>query len=298
MGPVGLARVVLPVTALPYGILGLRTRRGWRWWRVVTGRRAAPVDPYHAAADRWLLGDDIQAAAARLLLDGLATVNHRGNLAVTAAGADPQADAGHRVPDALLAALRRRTAPVALGNLVSRDVEFATARAEFHAACGNRLRLRRPVMPGGTDRLATPAVWAAWAVWAVLAVITVTTVALIRTDPHGPVEGTAATATWCALVAQIVVLVGYGRPRDAHRREADPGAAPALGDVHPALTELVARDSQAAARLRVSRRRTRRGRNRGRPRGPRHPAVASQAISSPAIASQASPNGRSPAGKA
>ncbi|MFE3761024.1 hypothetical protein ACFXPI_04560 [Streptomyces sp. NPDC059104] len=277
MDPVGLARVVLPVTALLYGILGLRTPRGRRWWRGVTGRRAAPVDPYRAAADRWLLGDDVQAAAAGLLLDGLATVNHRGNLAVTAAGADPRADAGHPVPNALLAALRRRTAPVALGNLVSRDVEFATARAEFHAVCRDRLGPRRPVVPGGTGRPAASAASAASAVWAVLAVIVVTTVALIRTDPQGPVEGAAATATWCALVAQIVVLVGYGRLRDARRREAEPGAAASSSDAHPALTELVARDPQAAAWLRVSRRRTRRGRNRGRPRGPRRPAVASPA---------------------
>ncbi|WP_331738145.1 hypothetical protein [Streptomyces sp. NBC_01276] len=270
MDPVGLARVVLPVTALLYGMLGLRTRQGRRWWRVVTGRRPAPVDPYHAAVGRWSLGDDVQAAAAGLLLDGLATVNHRGNLAVTAAGADPGADAGHPLPDALLAALRRRTAPVALGNVVSRDAEFATARAEFHAACRDRLRSRLPVRPGGTDRLAAPAVWA------VLAVIVVTAVALIRTDPHGPVEGTAATATWFALVAQIVVLVGYGRLRDANRREADPGAGAAPNDVHPALTELAARDPEAAAWLRVSRRRTRRGRNRGRPRGARRPAAAAR----------------------
>ncbi|WP_412079621.1 hypothetical protein ACLF6K_39565 (plasmid) [Streptomyces xanthophaeus] len=165
MDPVELACVVLPVTALLSGVLGMRTLQERKWWRVVRERSAALlVDPYHAATGRWWAGDDVQAAAARLLLDGLVTVNHRGNLALNAAGADPQADGGHPLPNALLAALRRRTAPASLGNIALRDRAFATAQEEFHAACRKRLRSRLPTMPGGSGRLATLAVWAGLAV--------------------------------------------------------------------------------------------------------------------------------------
>ncbi|MFD5539925.1 hypothetical protein ACFWIJ_19450 [Streptomyces sp. NPDC127079] len=95
---------------------------------------AAPVDPYRAAAGRWLTEDDIQAAAARLLLDGPVTINHRGNLALTGIGADVARTAGHPLPDALLAALRRRTAATTLGIIASRDPVFRAAHAEFHGA--------------------------------------------------------------------------------------------------------------------------------------------------------------------
>lgn len=220
------------------------------------------VDPYHAATGRWWPGDDVQAAAARLLLDGLVTVNHRGNLTLTAAGTDPRADAGHPLPNALLAALRRRTAPAPLGNIALRDRAFGTAQEEFHAACRKRLRSRLPTMPGGTGRLA------ALTVWAGLAVIVWTAITMIGTDPHGPVEGTAATATWFALVAQIVCLVRYGRLRDDARREAHLNEGLIREKAHPALTDLAARHPETAARLRVSRLRTRRRRNRG-PRRPR-----------------------------
>ncbi|MGW7175356.1 hypothetical protein [Streptomyces xanthophaeus] len=112
MDPVALASVVLPVTAVLYGVLAMRTFQERRWWPVAA-RRAAElvVDPYHAAGGLWLLWDDAQAAAARLLLDGLVTVNRRGNLTLTEAGTDPRVLVGHPVPDSLLAALRRRTAP-------------------------------------------------------------------------------------------------------------------------------------------------------------------------------------------
>ncbi|WP_405715402.1 hypothetical protein OG264_37370 [Streptomyces xanthophaeus] len=151
MDPVALASVVLPVTAVLYGVLAMRTFQERRWWRVAA-RRAAElaVDPYHAACGLWLPWDDAQAAAARLLLDGLVTVNRRGNLTLTEAGADPRVLIGHPVPDALLAALRRRTAPAPLGNVVLRDAAFRTVREDFHAACRERLRSRLPAQPGGT----------------------------------------------------------------------------------------------------------------------------------------------------
>ncbi|MET9610147.1 hypothetical protein ABZZ17_34590 [Streptomyces sp. NPDC006512] len=262
MNPVELACVVLPLTALLYGMLGMRVRQERRWWgRFVTRRIAAlVVDPYHAAAGRRPLGDDVQAAAARLLLDGLVTVTRRGNLALTAAGSDPGAGAGHPVPDALLAALRRRTAPASLGNVHARDAELRAAREEFHTACRNRLRSRLPAKPGRAGRPA------AWAVWATLAVIVGTALALVGTDPHGPAEGAAATATWFAVPVQIGCLVRYGRLRDDARREALLSEGRSRNAPHPALAELAARDPETADRLRVSRGRTRRRRNRGRPR--------------------------------
>ncbi|MGW6951037.1 hypothetical protein ACWGHD_29540 [Streptomyces xanthophaeus] len=267
MDPVALASVVLPVTAVLYGVLAMRTFQERRWWPVAA-RRAAElvVDPYHAACGLWLLWDDAQAAAARLLLDGLVTVNRRGNLTLTEAGTDPRVLVGHPVPDSLLAALRRRTAPAPLGNVVLRDAAFRTVREDFHAACREHLRSRLPAQPGGTGRLATSAVWIG------LAVIAGTAFAMIGTDPTGAVEGTAAIVTCCALVVQIGCLVRYGRLRDGTRREAHLAQGLTRQIPHPALAGLAAQDPEALARLQVSRRRIRRGRNHGRPRRSRRPA--------------------------
>lgn len=96
--------------------------------------------------------------------------------------------------------------------------------------------------------------------------IVATTVATIGTDPHGPVEGTAAAATRLALVAQIVFLVRYGRLRDGSPQRAGLAEAPMRVDPHPAFTEPASRNPRSAARLRVGRMRTRRVRYRGRPR--------------------------------
>ncbi len=261
MDPVTLACAVVPVTALLYGLGALRGSREVRRYRAVAERCAAlETDPYHAAAGRWWPEDDTQAAAAQLLLDSLVTVNRRGNLSLTTAGADPARSAGHPLPDALLAALRRRTAPAALGNIALRDTAFRTAREEFHTAHRRRLSAESSVSRGDPGRSA------AVGVRLVLAELVVAAAALVSSTPRGPVEGTAATATWIALVAQIAWFGWYGRQRRAAGRR-DP-LAEQLGSIglHPALAELAARDPEGTARLRVGRMRTRRGRNRGRPR--------------------------------
>ncbi|MCX5078369.1 hypothetical protein OG321_38660 [Streptomyces sp. NBC_00424] len=99
--------------------------------------------------------------------------------------------------------------------------------------------------------------------------ILATTVAMIGTDPHGPVEGTAAAATrlaLVALVALVVFLVRYGRLRDGSPQRAGLAEAPMRVDPHPAFTEPASRNPRSAERLRVGRMRTRRGRYRGQPR--------------------------------
>ncbi|MFI9065872.1 hypothetical protein ACIGQE_29100 [Streptomyces sp. NPDC053429] len=81
-----LASVAVPVTA---GLVGavrgraaVRHRRALDRWAVVLAY------PYQAALERWW-PNAVQAAGARLLLDGLVTVNHRGNLSPAPAAADP-----------------------------------------------------------------------------------------------------------------------------------------------------------------------------------------------------------------
>ncbi|MET9962981.1 hypothetical protein ABZ128_28605 [Streptomyces sp. NPDC006326] len=260
MHPQTLAGVVLPVTALLYGWLGVRRRRPRRQrYRATVRRLPVPAgDPYRAAAcESWWPEDDTQAAASQLLLEGLATVNHRGNLSLTPAGADPARTAGHPLPDALLAALRRRTAPATLGSIELRDTAFRTTREEFRSAW--RTRVRATAARGGPGRPATTGVYL------LLAEMVFTVFALAGLAPRGPVQGWVVAATGLALVAQIVWFPLYARSR----RRSGPTAIPHVtlpGPRHPALAELARRDPLSTDRLRVSRLRTRRGRNRGRPR--------------------------------
>lgn len=107
-----LASVAVPVTAALYGLTGLLRRRTAARQRRALDRWAAVLaDPYQAVMGRWWPYDTTQAAAARLVLDGLVTVNHRGSLSPSPAASDPARVPGHPVPEALLAALLRRTAP-------------------------------------------------------------------------------------------------------------------------------------------------------------------------------------------
>ncbi|MCF3130361.1 hypothetical protein [Streptomyces olivochromogenes] len=261
MDPIELAWYVLPVTALLYGRLALHDWRRERWYRRAVDHCAAQVrDPYHAVADRWWPEDDIQAAAARLLLDGLVTVNYRGNLSLTAAGRDPEHGAGHPLPDALLATLRRRTAAAALGNIMVHDTAFRAAREKFHAD----YRARHAPPPGPATR--DIGCLGVFGVLLFLGQFTFCSVALLSSPPHGPLAWTASCATGLALIAQISWLDQY---TDRHEPAAvrDPFAE-RLAQIgpHPALAELAERDPESAERLRISRTRSRRGRNRGRPR--------------------------------
>ncbi|MET9912433.1 hypothetical protein ABZZ74_37550 [Streptomyces sp. NPDC006476] len=218
---------------------------------------AVPVDPYRAAAGRWLTEDDIQAAAARLLLDGLVTISHRGNLALTGTGADVARTAGHRLPDALLAALRRRRAATTLGIIASRDPAFRAARAEFHGGPGAS-RARRAAAARGC--------LAATAVLLLTGELAFVIAALSDRLPQGPAQWAATAATGLASLAQLGFLARYdGRPgADGHRVAAsEPYVPPAP---HPALVELSKKAPEAAARLRAGRLRTTRRRNRERRR--------------------------------
>ncbi|MEV6955524.1 hypothetical protein [Streptomyces sp. NPDC051183] len=255
-----VACVVLPVTALLYGRLGLRRARDARSYRDAVARSAELVlDPYHPAVGRMWHEDETQAAAARLLLDGLATVNRRGNLSLTGAGADPAHLVGHPLPDALLAALRRRTAPASLGNVELRDAGFRAVRDGFRADC----RALLPFWPADPPR--ERGCLGCTGVMLLIGEFAFAMVVVVERLPRGPVEWVAAVATGLALIAQIVWFDEDAKEPDPERR--DP-LAERLGREgrHPALVELDDRDPQAAARLRVSRMRTRRGRNHGRPR--------------------------------
>ncbi|MFF7240116.1 hypothetical protein [Streptomyces collinus] len=247
MDRLSLACAVVSATVLLYGVPVVRGRLRARL-------PAVPVDPYRAAAGRWLTEDDIQAAAARLLLDGLVTINHRGNLALTETGADVARTAGHPLPDALLAALRRRSAAATLGIIASRDPAFRAAHAEFHGASRAR---RAHTAPGCL---------AATGVLLLTGELAFVIAALFDRLPHGPVQWAATAATGLASLAQLGLLARFGGKPGADGRRAvacEPYIPPAS---HPALLELSEKAPEAAARLRAGRLRTTRRRNRGRRR--------------------------------
>ncbi|EDX26330.1 hypothetical protein SSAG_06088 [Streptomyces sp. Mg1] len=91
-----LASVAVPVTAALYGLTGLLRRRTAARQRRALDRWAAVLaDPYQAVMGRLWPYDTTQAAAARLVLDGLVTVNHRGSLSPSPAASDPARVPGH-----------------------------------------------------------------------------------------------------------------------------------------------------------------------------------------------------------
>ncbi|MET7532334.1 hypothetical protein [Streptomyces goshikiensis] len=262
-----LAGVAVPVTAALYGLTGvLRRRTAARQRRALARWAAVLADPYQAAMGRWWPYDTTQAAAARLVLDGLVTVNHRGSLSPSPAASDPARVPGHPVPEALLAALLRRTAPATLGSVEARDAGFAAALAEFRAARPALLKVRepgRPVMAG---------------LYLVMAEMLFCAFGLMVLRPAGDAEWTAARAAWTALIAQVIWFPVHHRARGTGWT-ADADVARDVSPTHPALAALDAGDPEALRRLGVSRRRTRRGRNRGRPRR-RAPAESGEALSS------------------
>jgi hypothetical protein len=280
-----LACVVLPVTALVYGQLGLRRGRAARW-RARAARRCAGFadDPYHAAADRRWPEDDIQASAARLVLDGLVTVDRRGCLTLTAAGADPARTTDHPVPDALLdalrrracspapagvlrhgggllATLRRRAASAPLGLVLRHDEGFRAARDAFHTAYRARLRSRLP------RPLRQPGCLSVVGVALVIGQMAFAAAGLLDGLPHGRTGWLASVAVAVALLAQFKWMELYARHNETEVPPDPLAEWRARAGPHPALVELTARDPKSAARLETSRRRAHRRRFPGGPSG-------------------------------
>ncbi|MGW0896110.1 hypothetical protein ACWD0G_03805 [Streptomyces goshikiensis] len=263
-----LASVAVPVTAALYGLTGeLRRRTAARQRRALDRWAAVLADPYQAVMSRWRPYDTTQAAAACLVLDGLVTVNHRGNLSPRPASSDPARVPGHPVPEALLAALLRRTAPATLGSIEERDAGYAAALAEFRTARPALLKVEEPGRPTMVG------------LYLVMAEMLFCVFGLMSLRPAGDAAWTAAWAAWTAVIAQVIWFPVHKRARGAGWT-GDADVAQAVTLTHPALAMLDARDPEALRRLGVSRTRTRRGRNRGRPRRRRTPAESGEALSS------------------
>ncbi|MFG2711593.1 hypothetical protein ACGFX2_13660 [Streptomyces goshikiensis] len=263
-----LASVAVPVTAALYGLTGaLRRRTAARQRRALDRWAAVLADPYQAVMGRWWPYDATQAAAARLVLDGLVTAHHRGNLSPSPAASDPARVPGHPLPEALLAALLRRTAPATLGSIAERGAGYAAALAEFRAARPALLKADEPARPA----MAGP--------YLLLAEMLFCVFGLMSLRPAGDAEWTAAWAAWTALIAQVIWFPVHKRARGAGWT-GDADVAQDVHLTHPALALLDARDPEALRRLGVSRGRTRRGRNRGRPRRRRAPAESGETLSS------------------
>ncbi|WP_030157283.1 hypothetical protein [Streptomyces sp. NRRL S-244] len=258
-----LTSVAVPVTAGLYGLIGaVRRRTAVRHRRALDRWAAVLADPYQAAVGRWWPNDAVQAAAARLVLDGLVTVNHRGNLSPAPAATDPARSPGHPLPEALLAALLRRSAPATLGNIVVRDAEFETALREFGAARPPLLTVGEPARP------------ARFGLYLLLAEMLFYVTGVMSLQPAGDAEWAAAWAAWAGLIAQVIWFRVYDRARGVGWTGDRAAVEAARDGTHPALQALGARDPEAFCRLRVSRLRTRRRRNRGRRRRAATPAGA------------------------
>ncbi|MER7761029.1 hypothetical protein [Streptomyces sp. NPDC097619] len=256
MDPALLVRTLLPLTALLYGTDLLLARRTARRHRAVLARWERYFeDPYRAAAERWWVEDETQAAAAELVLAGLVTVTHRGNLVPTPDAADPARAPEHPLPRALLAAVLARTAPAPLGAVVLRAPEFGEARTRLRA---ERPEFAPPVESGCLTLLAS---------FVLMMGMFFVGVALMDRLPQGAADGALAVTAALLLVALIAWFPHNDRARGrGWRGEHAYVAEVRTAGPHPALAELAERDPQALADLGTGRTRTRRGRNRGRPR--------------------------------
>ncbi|MCB5169487.1 hypothetical protein LG634_32360 [Streptomyces bambusae] len=251
MAHVLLFGFVVPLTAVLCGVLLWRRRADARA-RQRAGLRDDPlvVDPYHLAHGTAWPRDDVQAAAAQLVRDGLVRVNHRGTLILTPAGRDPARTAGHPLPDGLLKALRSRTAGAPLGALLLYDAEYAEVRRAFHAAWQARLEARRPPEP---RQIGCLGVCGMVGVFVLMTVEMLAFFDRILTEPLVAVVLAAVFAGQFAWVAQ-------------YRDEPEPVPHWSERPLHPALAAL---DRETYGYLFSSRQRIRRTRNRGRPRSRR-----------------------------
>ncbi|MEU2494563.1 hypothetical protein [Streptomyces sp. NPDC007883] len=261
MDPITLAAFALPVTVLLYGHLALLALRSRRRRHADAERHRADrahydtlvLDPYYAAEFR---SDEIGAAAARLLLDGLMSIDGRGVVRLDGAGLDPHHRVGHPVPDALLDALRREGGPVTLGRIHHLDTVYGEARDEFRREYHARLP-HPPDVPRRWGDGVTAAVLGCAGIAVVVAQWSFCGIALTETDPTGTGQVVAAAAVFLALVAQLGWMgrVPALRRREQEWAEKRPNRWEALRErcaaapPHPALAAL---DAEIERRLRVS----------------------------------------------
>ncbi|MFC3345959.1 hypothetical protein ACFOOM_00605 [Streptomyces echinoruber] len=100
------------------------------------------IDPYHAVYTTGWTTDVDRAAAAALIVDGLARIDSEGGITLTERGAEPMNTPEHPLPAALLDTLRRTETPTYLRRLTS-ESGYRERRENFLS----RQQARVPVWP-------------------------------------------------------------------------------------------------------------------------------------------------------
>ncbi|MFF9915385.1 hypothetical protein [Streptomyces sp. NPDC013457] len=229
-----LAVSVFTVATAVYGAIGLQWRRRSRIRREILSTVAAlKLEPYHAAA---MASRATEAAAAELLLGGYVDIDGEGAARLTEAGRDPGRAPAHRLPAALLEAVRRHDPePVSIGWIDWCDEEYPSRRIAYQNE-QDALLPRIPRMPDGEGRpvldcCACTGVVALVSFWCVAGVL------LVMEFPHGVLEWAAAAVAAAGLAA---LWFADDAHKAVHARTAlhDPLGDRARGASHPALAAL------------------------------------------------------------
>ncbi|MER5414764.1 hypothetical protein [Streptomyces virginiae] len=233
-----LAVSAFTVAAAVYAVIGLR------WWRRARLRRAVlglvaglELEAYHAAE---LRSEEIEAAAAELLLGGYLDIDGEGAARLTEAGRDPgRTPPGHPLPAALLDAVRRYDPePVSIGCIDRYDTEYQIGRRAYARDRDARLpRItgipRTPTHERGRllDCCGCVGIVLLVGFWCVAGVL------LLHAYPHGLREW-AASVVAAASLAALGFAEGADRAVRARTACEDPLGDHARKQVHPALAVL------------------------------------------------------------
>lgn len=232
-----LAISAFTVAAAVYAVIGLR------WWRRARKRRAIlalvaslDLEPYHAAA---LKSEEVEAAAAELLLDGYLDIDGPGAARLTEEGREPgRTPPAHPLPAALLEAVRRYDPePVSIGWIDRYDGEYQIRRSAYERERDALLppipRIPRdPKEPGqlmaccgclGISLLAS--------FWCVVGML------LVVVRPHG-VQGWVAAVAAAGCLAALGFAKGAGRAVRTRTACEDPLGDRVRTESHPALAAL------------------------------------------------------------
>ncbi|MGZ9929092.1 hypothetical protein ACXNSR_04300 [Streptomyces sp. NC-S4] len=232
-----LAVSAFTVAAAVYAVIGLR------WWHRARTRRgilalvaALDLEPYHAAA---LKSEEVEAAAAELLLAGYLEIDGTGAARLTEEGRGRgRTPPAHPLPAALLEAVRRYDPePVSIGWIDRYDTEYQIRRDAYRRERNALLppipRIPRdPKEPGcllGCCGCTGILLLAGF--WCVVGVL------LLMVRPHG-VRGWAAAVVAAGCLAALASAGGAGRAVRARTACEDPLGDRVRAELHPALASL------------------------------------------------------------